>query len=379
MKLIKNFKIFESLNSKEDFIDKFFKQGFPDGLDSKVRFKGSEIIYGDELILNDKGLKEIPVKIKSVNKYIDVGNNDLSTFEFLPDEIHNRWKYGYYIAGNNLQPPFKDIVDQIFSPINDNRFYWDIYYDFIIECLSLDAWSNSQQNNLAILEAWRTVKLDSYNDNKNALMYGYGKILDLEDEEIFRDFFSIESDFWEEELIEKLIKNIKDEDTSNKRWSMKLLFNLIKKDYSQEIQEIIEDKYDLSEIYKRKKEDIEKWSDRKLDSFIEIMSGKLNRSEDKIQRDRENDLFAFIAGYEFVENSDGSYRKKFDIENLIKIDLYNGSDLSKVSMMKTRSRVNDKKVYIIWIPKGFLEEDQYYQKDIPDYLIDLIDKKKTEI
>jgi hypothetical protein len=371
MKLIKNFKIFESINTKEEFIDKFFKQGF-------VRFRGSEIIYDTKLDLNDKGLKEIPVKFKSVKSYIDVSSNDLSTFEFLPDEIYNRFKYGYYIDGNNLQPPFSNILDQIFFP-TDNRFYWDIYYDFIRECLSLDAWSNNQQNNIAVLEAWKNVKLDSYNENKNALMYGYYTLLDLEDEEIFRDFFSIESDFWEEELIEKLIQNIQDEDISNQRWSMKLLFTLIKKDDSQEIQEIIEDKYDISEIYKRKKEDIEKWTDRKLDSFIELMCGKLNRSEDKIQRDRENDLFAFIAGYELVENSDGSYRKKFDIENLIKIDLYNESDLSQIPMMKMRARVNDKKVYIIWIPKGFLEEDQYYQKDIPDYLIDLIDKKKTEI
>jgi hypothetical protein len=379
MKLIKNFKVFESINSKEEFIDKFFKQGFPNGLDPKVRFKASEIIYDDELDLSNKGLKEIPVKIKSVIKYIDVSNNNLSTFEFLPDEIYNRWNYGYYISGNNLQPPFSDILDQIFFPRNDNSFYWDIHYDFIRECLSLDAWSNNQQNNLAVLEAWKNVKLDSYNENKNALMYGYYTLLDLEDEEIFRNFFSIESDFWEEELIEKLIQNVKGEDTSNKRWSMKLLFTLIKKDDSQEIQEIIEDKYDISEIYKRKKEDIEKWSNIKLDSFIELMEGKLNRSKDKIQRDRENDLFAFIAKYEFVENSDGSYRKKLDIENLIKIDLYNESDLSQISMMKIRARVNDKKVYIIWIPKGFLEEDQYYQRDIPDYLIDLIDKKKTEI
>ena len=47
-------------------------------------------------------------------------------------------------------------------------------------------------------------------------------------------------------------------------------------------------------------------------------------------------------------------------------------------MMRMRSRMHsDSKLYFINIPKGTLEEKSY--TEIPEYLVDLIDKKKTAI
>lgn len=50
-------------------------------------------------------------------------------------------------------------------------------------------------------------------------------------------------------------------------------------------------------------------------------------------------------------------------------------------MMKMRARLNASDVYIIRLPKGTFEEekDSYMEEEIPEWLLNLIDEKKTRI
>ena len=47
-------------------------------------------------------------------------------------------------------------------------------------------------------------------------------------------------------------------------------------------------------------------------------------------------------------------------------------------MMKLRSRTQGGDLYFIHIPKDALPEKSYTESEIPDYLVDLIDDKKTK-
>jgi hypothetical protein len=119
-----------------------------------------------------------------------------------------------------------------------------------------------------------------------------------------------------------------------------------------------------------------------LDKAIQLISKKLVRTDSERSRDETHDLFVFIGRDKFVEKEDGSYRKTLEVENFLKINIYNPEDLQMVNMMKMRSRYQGggSEVYMIWMPKDIFEEekDSYTEEEISDF-IDVINQKKTRI
>jgi len=98
------------------------------------------------------------------------------------------------------------------------------------------------------------------------------------------------------------------------------------------------------------------------------------------------DTYVFVGSDEFVETRNGSYKKKFDIERLMKVSVNDWKDTSDyekpgmVKMMMLRARANNKQLYKITANKGLL--DDYEGKtgsEIPDYILSAINQKKERI
>jgi len=117
--------------------------------------------------------------------------------------------------------------------------------------------------------------------------------------------------------------------------------------------------------------------EKNIQKVLYLLGKKVTRDEKTIQRDEENDCLVFNASYEFIENDQGLFKKQLNIEKLMKVDIYDTTDLQIINMMKMRSRFQqDVETYFIWVPKGSF--DGYIEtNDIPDYILELIDKKKT--
>jgi len=98
------------------------------------------------------------------------------------------------------------------------------------------------------------------------------------------------------------------------------------------------------------------------------------------------DTYVFVGSDEFVETRNGSYKKKFDIERLMKVSLNDWKDTSDygntsmIKMMMLRARANNNQLYKITANKGLL--DDYEGKtgsEIPDYILSAINQKKERI
>jgi antitoxin component YwqK of YwqJK toxin-antitoxin module len=98
------------------------------------------------------------------------------------------------------------------------------------------------------------------------------------------------------------------------------------------------------------------------------------------------DTYVFVGSDEFVETRNGSYKKKFDIERLMKVSLNDWKDTSDygntsmIKMMMLRAQANNKQLYKITANKGLL--DDYEGKtgsEIPEYILSAIDQKKERI
>ena len=98
------------------------------------------------------------------------------------------------------------------------------------------------------------------------------------------------------------------------------------------------------------------------------------------------DTYVFVGSDEFVETRNGSYKKKFDIERLMKVSISDWKDTSDygntsmIKMMMLRARANNKQLYKITANKGLL--DDYEGKtgsEIPEYILSAIDQKKERI
>jgi hypothetical protein len=183
------------------------------------------------------------------------------------------------------------------------------------------------------------------------------------------------------DLVNKTIEKIKSDDESTRRFYFLFLISLLKSDESDRIREVVEGTYDIREIYARI-DSFKLMQERDLDKAIKLISKKLVRTDSERSRDDSHDLFVFIGRDKFVENEDGSYRKTLEVENFLKINIYNPEDLQMVNMMKIRARMQagGSEVYMIWMPKGVFEEekDSFTQEEISDY-IDVINQKKTRI
>lgn len=122
-----------------------------------------------------------------------------------------------------------------------------------------------------------------------------------------------------------------------------------------------------------------------VESSGKIALAKLERTEEEREQDDDENIYIFI-GYTDkspVEiNGKKYYEDKFDVENMIKIDKYNPSDLNQVSGMKLRVRYQEHKypdygVYMLRVPKMLMDEESYHE--IPSHLQDIVEKYKVKI
>ena len=193
--------------------------------------------------------------------------------------------------------------------------YKGIFDKFIKRCLEDEVWYDGRKNEFGIKDAWHDVKLDDYNENKNAFFFGKSELLDLDDTEILEDQFGIDiNEDWILELIEKTIEKIKSDDVSTRRFYFLFLVSLLKSDESERIRQVVEGTYDLGQIYARINS-FKSMQERDLDKVIQLISKKLIRTELERSRDESHDLFVFIGRDKFVEKEDGSYRKTLEVEN----------------------------------------------------------------
>jgi hypothetical protein len=390
MKHLKPYKIFESSEglTPEEFCERYLPGSF--GTNKHKIVNGEIQVEGDVHLFN-KGLSEIP-KFSSVTGLFDVRKNNLKSFEFLPEECGPFGGGPYLIHMNPYEGELKRIVELTQNRIGDGTLtiYKNLFDKFIKRCLEDGVWFEGKSNEYGIKEAWHDVKLDDYNENKHAFFFGKSyiaasgksELLDLDDTEILEEQFGIDmSGDWVLELIEKTIEKIKSDDESERRFYFLFLVSLLKSDEAERIREVVEGTYDLREIYARI-DSFKLMQERDLDKAIKLISKKLVRTDSERSRDDSHDLFVFIGRDKFVENEDGSYRKTLEVENFLKINIYNPEDLQMVNMMKIRARMQagGSEVYMIWMPKGVFEEekDSFTQEEISDF-IDVINQKKTRI
>lgn len=98
------------------------------------------------------------------------------------------------------------------------------------------------------------------------------------------------------------------------------------------------------------------------------------------------DTYVFVGSDEFVETRNGSYKKKFDIERLMKVSISDWKDTSDygntsmIKMMRLRAQANNKTLYKITANKGLLDDyDGKTGSEIPEYILSAIDQKKERI
>ncbi len=91
---------------------------------------------------------------------------------------------------------------------------------------------------------------------------------------------------------------------------------------------------------------------------------------------KENDLFAFVAKFEFIEEDDGRFRKVLGIEKMIKITNDSIGMGNLEGLIMRGSHVSELNFYKIWLPKdisGMVENKGY--EEIEDYILDAIGEK----
>lgn len=375
MRHLKPYKIFESSESltPEEFCEKYLSGNF-----GKHKIVNDEIHIEGDVHLFNKELSQIP-KFGSVSGLIDVRKNKLKTFEFLPEECGGP----YVIHMNPYEGELKRIVEITQNRISDGtlNIYKNLFDKFIKRCLEDGVWFEGQSNEFGIKDAWHDIKLDDYKQNKNSFFFGKSELIDLDDTEILKEQFDLDMDGdWIMDLIEKTIEKIKYDYESERRFYFLFLVSLLKSDEAEIIREVVEGTYDLGDVYNRI-DSFKSMQERDLDKVIQLLSKKLVRTDSERSRDDSHDLFVFIGRDKFVENEDGSYRKTLEVENFLKINIYNPEDLQMVNIMKLRARSQGgSEVYMIWIPKDFFDEekDSYTEEEISDF-IDAINQKKTKI
>jgi hypothetical protein len=382
MKHLKPYKIFESIELTPEEFCKEYLEYYMRSLNSSWKIMNDEIRVVGDVLLQNKELSQIP-KFSSVTGLIDVRKNNLKTFEFLPEECGGP----YLIHMNPYEGELKRIVELTQNKNGDgtSNIYKGIFHDFIKRCLEYQVWNKGKSNEFAIKEAWHDVKLAHYKRNKESMILDKYRLLDLDDEEILKDIFNLKTTGdWILEMIEKFIEKIKSEEEQSRRFYFLFLCSLIRSDeemQSDRIKDIISEEYGLSIIYD-KLDSVFTMERSKIENLIDLVQKRLTRSQSQIDRDDNYDAFVFIGRDKFEKKEDGSYRKSLEIENFVKIDLYDSESLLQINMMKMRARTQgNSDLYLIWVPKGTFEEEKdfYMQSEISEVLLDAIDKKKTRI
>lgn len=90
---------------------------------------------------------------------------------------------------------------------------------------------------------------------------------------------------------------------------------------------------------------------------------------------KDNDLYAFVAKDEYLEEDDGKFKKVLGIEKMMRITK-DRQGMGNLHGLKLRTMVAGLKFYDIWIPKemrNMLENKGY--KEIEPWLLDSIGEK----
>lgn len=130
---------------------------------------------------------------------------------------------------------------------------------------------------------------------------------------------------------------------------------------------------------------VDEFGDESQKKILTIPLTKATRTKQKVKEDEENNLYVFIGYTEkspVIVNGEKYYKDKLQAEKLVKIDRYNPGDLQMVSMMKLRAQVQyghkeEGAVYMIYVPKDFMDEESY--NGIPDEYRYIIEKYKKKI
>ena len=316
-------------------------------------------------------LSLIPVKFGSVSGGFDCSNNNFESFEFLPEHCSGN----YFIHKN---PGCSGILDHLYRALSGVFFK-----KFIKLCLQSDVWFEGQTNQHAMNEAFIDLKSIEYQNNKNFIFENINFIDLYDDKHIICDFFGVnEKDpDWLNKIISKILDKIKDSSIDDYRRIDTILLQyfdvlrMIILKGGDEVKDILVDDYDLMELFKKGAVENE------LNCVFTIHK-KLHRTEEQKIRDDNYDLFAFVGRDRFIRKENGDYRRELEIENLCKMNIYDPISLVNIHGMKLRAQSNTGAVYQIWLPKGTfgdIEKDNYFEKEIPNYLINLIDSKKERI
>jgi hypothetical protein len=143
------------------------------------------------------------------------------------------------------------------------------------------------------------------------------------------------------------------------------------------IDKALEDGLSLKNI----KNTIEAWGHPDIQKKAEIYLAKLGRTEKDKQFDDENNIYVFIGFNDkkpVTINGKKYYEDKFGTESIIKLDKFNPAELMQIPMMKMRAQTQypDGAVYMIHIPKDWMDEDRYGELPEDYYQIILDHMKK---
>ena len=113
-----------------------------------------------------------------------------------------------------------------------------------------------------------------------------------------------------------------------------------------------------------------------------IYLSKIERTKEEETFDEENNIYVFIGFMDKIPveiNGKKYYEDKFNTESLIKIDKFNPGELMQIPMMKIRAKAQypDGSVYMIHIPKEWMNEDRY--EIIPEDFYEIIVDHKKKI
>lgn len=391
MKFIKPIsKFFESVNMTNDQILEFLTDNsdFRDPRAYRDRFatkyqitKDGVDIYGD-ISFSNRGLEAIPFNFRNVSGEFNCSGNKFNSFEFLPIECKK------YLLGNN--PGFDGVLKDVwtktrimgFGATEQSQQNLEGFFNlFIQECLNNNIWSNGITNWDLMGEVLSDTKLIASSNDKDFISK-FGLLIDYSDREILSEYLKVKN-YTIDEVVNRILNIVKESDGTPFS-NFEILYN-IWLDNKTDCEKIFNN-WDINdtilslfELIRQKRSEFETKGRYIIgNNHLENLIKKIRRSQEDIEFEKEYDTFIFIGRYKYIEQPDGNFKRKLEIENLYKIDKYNPDDQSIFNMMRMRARMHsDSKLYFIHIPKGTLEDKSY--TEVPEYLVDLIDKKKTAI
>lgn len=119
---------------------------------------------------------------------------------------------------------------------------------------------------------------------------------------------------------------------------------------------------------------------RTVGNKLELAIKKASRTAQERDQDKHSDQFIFV-GYEKFEPVPGTshHKRRLEIENFYKANRFDLEDHQAIQQMLMRARIHNGHVYTISLPKGYIKEKTSSPSQMPEWLIDLIDERKTKL